>query len=209
MEATKMTIHRALSELKLIDARIEKGIAELRPVAFNQKDKKIDGHITEEDFTTSVKSKYQSVSDLIDRKIAIKSAIVKSNSETMIQIAGREVTVADAISFKKIVELKTKFVTKLKKELVGVVGTLNKNNEIVQKNVDVLLNNMFGADRTKVAGEVSDTVSKPYLESNTFHLIDPLKIEEKIVAMETEIGTFEADIDSVLSESNAVTFIEL
>lgn len=210
MDKVKMTIHRALSELKLIDAKIEKGIVEIRPTAFKQKDKKIDGYISEDDFVENTKSKYQSVTDLIARKIAIKSAIVKSNGETKVKVGSVEMTVSDAITFKSVINLKIKLVETLKSTHKAVVGTMNKNNELVQKNVDVLLQNTFGAERAKtITKEESENVSKPYLEGNIFTLVDPLKVDEKIQALEKEIGDFATDVDAVLSESNAVTFIEV
>lgn len=64
----KMTIHRALSELKLIDAKIEKQINELIPSGVYQKGKLVEGYITEADFEKSAKSKFDSVNDLIERK---------------------------------------------------------------------------------------------------------------------------------------------
>ena len=44
----KMTIHRALSELKLIDAKIEKGIAAINPTGMYQKDKLVNGQIKQD-----------------------------------------------------------------------------------------------------------------------------------------------------------------
>jgi len=40
-------------------------------------------------------------------------------------------------------------------------------------------------------------------------LFDPLKVAEKVEAMEKEVGDFEMEVDAVLSEINAVTFIEV
>jgi len=82
MEKQKMTIHRALSELKLIDSKIEKQINEIIAVGIYQKGKNINGYISPDEFKSSAKSKYDSVNDLIARKCNIKSAIVDSNSKT-------------------------------------------------------------------------------------------------------------------------------
>lgn len=204
-----MTIHRALSELKLLDARIEKAITEVNPVAINQKGKKIDGHITEDDFKNSAMSSWQSVNDLIARKVAIKSKIVESNSKTMVKVGDKDYTVADAITFKKIIEHKTKLSTSLAARLRHVVGVMNKNNEQVNKNADQIVNASLSGDASKATKETVDNIAKPYLENNAFYLFDPLSIQEKITALETEAGTFSTEIDAVLSESNAVTIINL
>ena len=81
-----MTIHRALSELKLIDARIEKAINVVEPTGLMQLNKPVNGFYAKDDFEKDVKAKFQSVSDLIERKNSIKSAIVKANGETTVTI---------------------------------------------------------------------------------------------------------------------------
>lgn len=209
MEKQKMTIHRALSELKLIDSKIEKQISELQPVAINQKGKKIGGFITEEEFKIRAESSYQSVTDLIDRKIAIKSKIVDSNSKTMVGVGGKQFTVADAISFKKIIETKKRLVNHLTARLKTETGNLNKNNEQVNANGLQIALHVVGGDQTKKDDTQAVATKKAYIDGNEFHLVDPLKIQDKINNLEKLTGDFEAEIDSVLSESNAVTFIEI
>ena len=95
----KMTIHRGLSELKLIDSRIEKQITEISPVGINRKGKMVDNIYPEEDFRISATSKFQSMTDLIERKSKIKSAIVKSNGTTMVKVGEKEMTVSNATTF--------------------------------------------------------------------------------------------------------------
>jgi hypothetical protein len=48
----------------------------------------------------------------------------------------------------------------------------------------------------------------PFLEANRFSLIDPIKVESEIAKLEKEVGDFEAELDAVLSEVNAITQIE-
>ena len=47
------------------------------------------------------------------------------------------------------------------------------------------------------------------MDANEFHLFDPLKVAEKVESMEKEVADFEMEVDAVLSEINAVTFIEV
>lgn len=206
---TKITIHRALAELKLIDAKIEKAITEIYPTSIYQKGKKIDGYLTEEDFTKNATASYQTANDLINRKIDIKSKIVESNSKTQVTIADKSMTVSDAITYKKIVESQKRFSAFLKQKSTQAIAALNRNNEVVNKNVEVLLGNAFGKDSTKISKEDGDAVSKPYLDNNTWHLLDPLKVADKIAALDKQIGDFEAECDACLSESNALTLIEI
>lgn len=204
----KMTIHRALSELKLIDAKIEKQIAEIIPSGIHQKDKLVENYIKPEDFEKNAKSKFDSVNDLISRKVKIKSAIVNANGKTQVKIGEKSMSIADAINFKGIVKFKKKLIETLKGKHRQSVGALNKNNEMVNANVQRILEATFGKENVKVAEKDLEAVRKPYLEANEFHLFDPLKVDETVQKMETEISEFEAEVDAVLSEINAVTFIE-
>ena len=41
------------------------------------------------------------------------------------------------------------------------------------------------------------------------HLVDPLKIADKIVELENEIEDFRTEADAVLSEQNALTLVDV
>lgn len=205
----KMTIHRALSELKLIDSKIEKQTAEIIPTGIYQKGKLINGYTTEDDFKQAATSKYQSVVDLIDRKNLIKSAVVIANGITMVKVGEKEMTIADAINFKALIKFKKALINNLKQLHKSAVGTLNKNNEQVEQNVQALLKAAFGKDSVEVDEKAVEAISTPYREANQFHLFDPLKVEIKVEELEKEVAEFEMEVDASLSEINAVTFIEV
>jgi hypothetical protein len=204
----KMTIHRALSELKLIDAKIEKAIQGIIPTGIYQKGKLVNGQQKEEDFSANANSCYDSALDLMKRKTAIKSAIVQSNGVAVVTVGGEVMTVADAINAKVIMKFKKKLIETLQGRHRSVLAGFNQNNDMVRKNLQTILEHALGKDAVKAAKDDVDNISKPYLELNEFHLFDPLKVEDRIKGLEKEIGDFEADVDAVLSESNAVTFIE-
>lgn len=204
-----MTIHRALAELKLIDSRIAKGVTDIEPIGVMQKGKKVNNFIPSEDFKNLANHHYNSVTDLIKRKQDIKSAIVRSNGSTSVKIGDKVMTVSDAITFKKIIDHKKIFLSKLQSECNKAAGNLNKANEQVQKNLEALLQAALGKDSTKVTKDDIDAISKPYLENNEFTMFDPLGIKDKISALEKECAEFEAEVDAVLSESNAITIIEI
>ena len=185
-----MTIHRSLAELKLIDSKIEKAISEIEPVNIYQKGKLIGGVVTEEEFTKQAQSSYDSVSDLIARKNAIKAAIVDSNSKTKVTVAGKEMSVSDAISAKAVMVVKSRFLAKLTERYKNATGVMNKNNEAVNKNCDNVVIAAVGKDNVKVGSDDFKAIQEPYLEKNLFHLFDPLKVADKIKALDTEIGEF-------------------
>ena len=202
-----MIIHRVLSELKLIDARIEKQTDELVPTGIYQKGKLISRYITEAEFETVATSRFQSIMDLIARKSAIKSAIVQSNGYTRVTVAGIEMTVADAINQKSAVKFKTALIEKLKSSHRASLAAMNKENAVVDQNVQRILEATFGKENVSVSAKDMDAVRVPYIDANEFHMFDPLNVAKTVEAMEKEVAEFEAEVDAVLSESNAVTFI--
>lgn len=204
-----MTIHRGLSELKLIDAKIQKQIDEILPTGLYQKDKLVNGVHKKEDFQANAQSKFDSVKDLIERKAKIKNAIVESNSRTMVEVAGKHMSVADAISHKALIKFKKSLIDSLEKKHKYAIGELNKYNEGVNANVQKILEATFGKENVKAGKDDVDAVRKPYMDANEAHLFDPLSVDKTVEALEKEVTEFEAEVDAVLSESNAITIIEV
>jgi hypothetical protein len=54
-----------------------------------------------------------------------------------------------------------------------------------------------------------EKLSGPFREDNILNLVDPLRLKEKIDKLDLEIDTFLNDVDYALSESNAITKIEV
>jgi hypothetical protein len=209
MEKRTMTIHRALSELKLIDSKINKQISEIVPTGITQKGKLVNGHIKEDDFAKSAQSKFDSVNDLIKTKTSLKSAIVKANAETTVKIGDKTMTIADAINFKAVISYKKSLVDVLKARYNQSVALLNTNNDKVEKNLQAILEAALGKENVKTSKEDVDAVAKPFLEANQYLLVDPLKVADVIESIEKEVSEFEAEVDAALSEVNAITTIEI
>lgn len=212
MEKRKMTIHRALAELKLIDSRIEKAINVVEPTGLMQLGKPVNGFYSKEDFEKDVKSKYQSVTDLIDRKNSIKSAIVKANGITKVKVSGKEMTIADAINFKTVIAVKKALILQLQRKHNAVKSKFNQENEkintVALENAKIMIGKQ-GDDRVKPNDEDVKNIVEPFVKRNEFHLVDPLKIEETIEKLQIEVDEFEVEVDAVLSEINALTEIEI
>lgn len=206
-----MTIHRALSELKTIDDRIQKAVDSIRPVGLYQKDKKVAMLYNLDEFEKNAKADYQSITDLIARKAKLKNLIVASNAATKVTVNGAEMTVADAIVQKAYVQNKKGLIEALSSVYRAHLAKMNSENEKVQSSAQKLLETTLGtADAVKNATkETIDNIQTPYLERNTVLMADPLKIESVIKSLIAEVNGFETEVDAVLSESNSITFIEI
>jgi hypothetical protein len=208
----RITIHRALSELKTLNERIGKAIAGFEPVGVYQKGRPVQTtsmfNTDEVKHKTAAEAAYQSITTLIANKSNLKKAIVASNSQTIVTIGAKTMTVAEAITRKSYLQLSKDLLNRMEAQMRAVQANLNKFNEKVQVGKEQLLVASFGKD-TKPDDSQIENVTRPYLEMNTFHLADPLGLTKKIEELSTEIRTFESEVDAVLSESNAITFIEV
>lgn len=207
--STKMTLHRALAELKLIDSKIEKNIQELNSVGISQKGKKVNNYMTVEEFSSYNQSRYDTATNLLERKMAIKSAIVKKNAETQVTIGSKTMSIAEAINYKSLIIYKQSLIGKLRANLNTGRAELNKANDIVNKNLQIILENSLGKDGVKNNPDDVENIRKPFLENNEFSLIDPLKVQDKIDSLQKELDEFNTEVDAALSEINAITEIEL
>jgi len=206
----KMSLHRALAELKVIDSRIEKTIDLLEPTGIMQKDKLVNGRYKKEEFVANAISKYQSVTDLIARKNKIKAAIVAANSVTYVEINGVRMTISDAINFKSVISLKKNLWGALSKKHSVVNAKLNIENEKVNmtalENAKLVLGK---SDEGKVKPTDADVkaIIEPFVTRNEYHIVDPIGVESVIDKLYNEITGIELEVDAALSEINAVTFI--
>lgn len=204
----KYSIHRALAELKLLDKRINKTINNLKVVTCKKGDKlEYNIAIAEEEFKAVVEADMQSVKDLITRRKEIKEKIVKSNAETLVTIAGKEMTVAAAIERKESIKYEKKLAEELKNQLNNLKAIINNRNEQVEYSLERQLGNLTSnpdADKELVL-----TFSEQFRNKEQFTLVDPLNIEKVIEKLENEIDSFESEVDYVLSTSNAITEIEV
>jgi len=204
----KMTITRALVELKTLSSRIDKTTEGIIPVAIITGKNSPRGYATKDDFEKDVKSKFDSVTTLIARRKQIKSEIVKANASTTVEIAGIEMTIAEAIERKNSITLEKRLLERLSSSYYQTLRQQEQLDARCQEQLHKLLEVNFGKD-SKAKSEEIDAISKPYLENNAPKLIDPLDVKKKIEELENSITKFESEVDVVLSEANAKTEFEI
>lgn len=205
----KMSIHRGLAELKLLERRIQRAVGEGVYVVHNKhSNTKIKGMEIQDFKDKVIKSSYDKVTELIKRRQTIKSAIVKSNALTEVEIAGEKMTIAESIERKNSIQYDKEFLYELKKQYSATINKIEQNNSTLTERADeqvgLIYQNKDNIDTTKI-----QTLKKDYIEENTFDLIDPILIKDKIDKLEKQIDDFESEVDFKLSESNAITMIEV
>ncbi len=208
MEKEKMLVTKALNELKLLDSRINKEIKNAYFVTCAKTaEKKVNAHITKEEYSERARSDYQSVMDLIDRRSRIKAAVVASNAITTVEVNGEIMTVADAIELKTSIDYKVNLLRKMKTQYDDAKSTAAVQNIQLEDRVDKYIESMLGKEAKGKKDDYSEMI-QPIREANEYSLVDPLNIEDKIQNLEDYIEGFRSEVDGVLQISNCVTWIE-
>ncbi len=209
MEKTTISIHRALAELKTLDQRISERIQEFRPVAVSVKGKKIDGHITPEEFDKKSKSDFDFIQSAMSRKHSIKMAIVASNAKTKIKIGTEEMTVADAITQKSYIQQKKDLIRRMEAVNAASKRLIEQHNIDVESRIFQLLDKQSGKDQTKNDPDEMTKFTNAYKDMYRIEFHDPISYEKTIEKFKKELDEFETNVDAALSESNAITLVEI
>lgn len=214
MTTEKMTVHKALAELKVIDDRINKAISEgVYVIANKHSNEKIQG-MTIEQFKEKMKASHQKVTDLINRRNALKRAVVLSNATTKIKVGNDEYTVAEAIEMKNHgMEFKTNYMRMIASQNLSAQADINRNSgEAIEKRAEQYVLSVIQAQpkdaKMAIDSDAMQALRKDYIKNNTYDLIDPLKVNDIIEKMTDEINEFNTEVDAALSVSNALTVIE-
>jgi hypothetical protein len=205
---TKITVQRALTELKNVSDRLDTNIGSLQYTKAHQVGKNI-GPQTPEQFTKVAKESMQSITDLIKRASNLKAAIHLSNMSTKVTVAGKEMTVLEAIVKKETVKHELTLVNLLKQQVDRETRILDNKNEEIQRRAEELAKTYLGSDSNTTNSEKSKAISDDYLKSNEWVMVNGNEALTFVTKMQNEIQDFLMDVDATLSESNAITYIEV
>lgn len=206
----KISITRALAELKLLADRITKETERLTVVDVYQRrsPRLINTQKTQPEFEAEAKAALQSIQDLIVRRRKIKEAIILSNAKQTVKIGGIEYTVAGAIDRKNAIAFEEGLRDKIKRTLAAVNQAVQNHRPQLEAQVNKMLETSLGTEAKK-DGTLYDTIAKPFIEQNETLMFDPTKAEALSVKMEKDIEDFLSEVDFVLSESNSTVEIEV
>lgn len=205
----KITVHRALAELKTLDARIQKAInGACYCFANKHSNTKVNG-VEIDEFVTTMKDNYKSIRSLINRRNAMKKAVVLSNAVTEVEIGGVKYRVAEAIEMKNHgMDNYQVLVNAIDCNRAVAQEAIDKyNGDALEKKADDYVVGLYGS-KEKATGAEAEATRKAYIEANTYDFVDPLGIATEQNNLETMIANFNAEVDAALSVSNAITEIE-
>lgn len=226
----KYTVHRALAMLKTTKARIERELADecimWARVARGNED--LISGVAVKDIERDIQSHYDRITALIENYAKIKSAVIKSNAGVAedselrrTSVCGKLLTVAEIIEMQDTIYgrakkpgFKSKLLIKMKDDFAKAQMDFDDMQEKADEEVNQYIRSLAGKKRDEDetdAGTKSliEATSKMLHEQKGPRLIDPLKIANKINALENEIENFRTEADAILSEQNALSAIEL
>ena len=208
MTTETMTVHQALSTLKILDDRIQNQIRGTTFITTNKhSNDKIAGKPVG-DYKDGMKSDYESIIARINRRAAIRNALSISNAQTKVTIGGKSYTVAEAIEMKKTGMENLRLLVK-QMTVQFAAATLDfkrTNGDELQAKADAYVSGLF-ANSEKAKSDEAIKTREAYIEMNFLDMVDPLDIKAKVEQLSEQIDAFDAEIDAALSVSNALTTI--
>ena len=211
MTTETMTIHKALAELKILESRIMKTVGDgTYCVANKHSNEKING-VSVEEYKKVMQGAYDKAVDLITRYKAIKKAVTLSNAKTVVKIGEEEYAVAEAIWMKNHgVEFDELLLDELREQYnKAQAKILKQNGNDLEQRAEQYVVGIYGSKEGKTNTDDFEKTKQDFITSQTFELVDPIGILEKIEALEEKISVFKAEVDAVLSTSNALTVVEI
>lgn len=209
MTRETMTIHKALAELKVLDARINSAISSDYCGYKKHSADKING-IDVADYEKKIRANYDKAVDLINRRKAIKRAVVLSNATTKLEVSGVEYTVAEAIEMKNHgIEFEVLLGNTMKRDYAKAKTETEYSNYGLDEKADQYVTAIYGQKDGKTNSVDIEKVRNDFITSNQFEIVDPLDVLSKIEDIEKITGNFMAEVDSALSVSNALTNITI
>lgn len=199
-----MSVTQALAELKLLRKRLDHGLYSVKWTDVSTK----LSPINVDKFAVSAKASLQSYTDLYNRYIALKTAIVRANSDTKVKIGSWEGSVADAIEYKRSIEFKKSLLESMRDQLLQTRAMYDQEQSRLNDRLERLLTSELGKD-VRTNPETITALTNTFRENNRIELVDPLDLSTQIKNLEQEIDSFETNVDWVLSEANGRTMISI
>lgn len=213
MAKSKITVTRALVELKRLDARIAQAIrtGTFSAVQVGQGDKAKVLHSAKQVSTVrgEINASFQSVESLLKNRVAVKSAIVASNAVVMVTLGEASMTVAEAIDLKATLPLRKQLITEVKSQMAKAKQAAEVSNTRMESEINTQIQALLGADKAKHEPATLKMITDTQKGMKEQTLIAEDLVVEKLKTLEADLLNIETELDFVLSESNALTSVEV
>ena len=205
----EMTVQRALNELNTLESRIDKRLSDFRIIGTrkNSENRVSETREPVADFAVRAKAIMDSADALLKRQQQLKHAIMTSNAQTMVEVAGVTYSVMTAIDRKRTIESEKQVLACMKQALRNAETKVLRENDKVEDYIQRQVLAMASGDLANKYDEFITSFEKSYRDKHGWDLVDPLGLRDLIEKREQEILDFELEIDTALTVSNAITKI--
>lgn len=207
----QMTIHKALSELKLLEGRIQKEIGNAAFAIANKHSNTVVNGIPIAEFANEAKEAYKSIRTLINRRNAIKCAVTRSNAVTKVKIGDKEYTVAEAIDMKNLgMDHVKQLCAAIENQFLSAKAKAERENgDRLESRADTYIQSLYqNADKKNLSDEVKK-VREDFMTAQTVEVLDPLGAAKVSAELRNQVDAFMSEVDSALSVSNALTTVDI
>ena len=208
---TVITVTEALAELTLLQKRIESARAALEKgnlITLVEVGKVPTGFKSREEYEVNAKALVQRVQALLDRRRAIKRAIVVSNASTRVTVAAEEMTVAEAIEMKNFIDYYEAILDTMQSAYAQTRSQYEKAQAKIKERLDKLALEVLGKNEAVNSDQYQSLVDS-FMAREGVELLDPTNISKEIERRMIFIEEFKSTCDRVLSISNATTTVEI
>lgn len=211
MTTETMTIHRALAEINVLEDRISKLTREAVFCGAAKQSMKKLGGVTIEEYKANGQSPLDKIKDLIARLNAIKRAISESNAVTHRTVCGKDYTIAQIIWMNQHgIDFLSDLLNQMERQYSNAVSVIETtNSRLSDRADDFVIRSNNPADKDGMSPDAIRDMRDGYIERETMILIDGINIKKTKENLADEINSFKAEVDAVLSESNATTEITI
>ena len=211
---TTYTITRALSRVNALQDKLNKAREQDYIVTINT----IKLQTTEaQDLLKTLKGNMQSVLDIKNEILKIKLKIQESNLTTKVEVAGKEMSVREAIETKYLLENYFTYISNTmqtqmlnaKRKLVQAQQDIEMQQAIAVQDITKSLGKELSSSEIEERAKLTIQLTKETKELSILSFDGVNNAEDSFKTFESSVRNFLEEVDYVLSESNAVTTIEV
>lgn len=209
---TAISITRALSERKLLDAQIQKSVT-LPFLGVQRGTDNLKAEVVGMAGKTRLlamqiyQANFDRVTSQVKRRDEITAAVVLSNANTDVVIGGVTMKVAVAIERKKSIASEKLLLANVLSQSAFNQKLIDQSNATLETKIEAQITVLGGKEKGVINVDISDGVRGPMESAGKHLLIEPFEIGAWATAKMDKINTFETEVDFTLSESNAKTTI--
>lgn len=203
---SRISLTRVLSEIKTLSEHIS-NFPSIADVGVNKTSKVIAENCTVSQFALVSQARYDTWVAQIERLVLLKSARNQANTTVLVTVNGKQMTMDEAVSKKGMLEVQKTALNKFKSQLSSAQQVVTKADAEVQASVDKAV--AAAVTSNPLTEEQVLVFKKMYEASLGKSVAVGSNIKTCLESLEKYIKEFSDEIDYVLSEANANTFVEV